>query len=482
MRTLVDAFLEQVQNHGDAVAIVERDPHGEYISYTWNQLAQQTAARVGHLAKQLAFAPRASDCISVQHHNRVADVCTSLAVMTLGAIEVAIDGRLDEAAICDICSRVDGLHLSSDWDQDLSTPIPAPTTSVAILQAVHQTIDERSPALVLWTSGTLGQPKGVVLSHKNLLGNAMAKRQAVPETANDTRLTTLSLAHGYARTCDMGTWLLSGSRLVLSLGLSGWETIGCHFPPTLANVVPSIACRLLEQDALGSLSRLKILGCGGAPLSRLAFEAFRERGVTIIQGYGLTEASPVVSSATPENATPGLVGTPVQGCEFEIREKRLFIRGPHVMLGYWNDEKSTQARIDENGWLDTGDLAEIDSISGQLRILGRADDVIVLPTGNKIHPREVESVVEELPGVHLAVLVHHDNALELWIDAAPSHDHAAVIAKARVRLTQFPKRFRPERVNCFVPPLSMEAGELTHKGTSRRKQILERRFDIYAGS
>ena len=97
----------------------------------------------------------------------------------------------------------------------------------------------------------------------------------------------------------------------------------------------------------------------------------------MIQGYGLTETSPVICSAGPGNAAPGLVGGFVEGWEHQIRDGRLWVRGPHLMLGYWGDPLATKARLDSDGWFDTGDLVELDAAFGQLRILGRADDVIV---------------------------------------------------------------------------------------------------------
>ena len=150
---------------------------------------------------------------------------------------------------------------------------------------------------------------------------------------------------------------------------------------------------------------MRLLGCGGAAISESAFEHWQRLGVAVIQGYGLTESSPVICSATPTNAKPGLVGRFVEGWETKIQDQQLLVRGPHVMLGYWDDPVATASRIDRDGWLATGDHVEVDAQSGQLRILGRVDDVIVLASARKIHPATVERAVERVDGVRHAMLI-----------------------------------------------------------------------------
>ena len=234
-------------------------------------------------------------------------------------------------------------------------------------------------ALILWTSGTTGNPKGVVHSHRSLLQNAKAKLQAVPQRVDDHRLTLLSVAHAYARTCDLGTWLISGCTLSIGRGFGGWLKLAPDRRPTLCNLVPSLASQILDQDE--GLGCLRLLGCGGAAMSKEQFQSWTERGVRVIQGYGLTETGPVISSQTPSNSIPGHAGRLVDGWQSRIEHGRLFVRGPHLLTRYWNNPDETAAKLDSQGWFDTGDLVEINSSSGQLRILGRADDRLVLVNG-----------------------------------------------------------------------------------------------------
>jgi long-chain acyl-CoA synthetase len=333
-------------------------------------------------------------------------------------------------------------------------------------------------SLILWTSGTTREPKGVMLSRRSLALNAAAKLEAVPQRRDDVRLTVLPLAHAYARTCDFGTWLLSGSRLAVTLGFEGWNRLARHVRPTLVNTVPRMAQRLQSVEAADSgLERLRLLGCGGAPLSSAAFECWRSRGVTVIQGYGLTEAGPVICSATPDSATAGLVGRPVAGWETEIRDGRLFVRGPHTMLGYWNDPHATRAKMHRDGWLDTGDLVEVDSATGQFRILGRADDVIVLDTGRKVHPGEIEQALATVPGVARALVTSGEGGVEAWLDLETGVEIEDRMVRAlQTALEPFSSWQQPTRYQAFDPPLSLARGELTVKGTLRRELVLHQRL------
>ncbi|TWU59129.1 Long-chain-fatty-acid--CoA ligase [Rubripirellula tenax] len=399
---------------------------GELITATWAELARAVDARSAAFSN-LPFSRIPSD-------NTFEQIVDILAAMRAGVMEVSVDPR--SAPMADGPVDVGG-----------------------------------DAAIVLQTSGTTSQPKGVVLTHDNLYGNAAAKLAAVPQSNDDVRLTVLPLSHAYARTSDFGTWLISGCTLAVTHGFEGLIQLAPLVSPTLMNVVPSIAYRLLQHDldAIG-LERLRLLGCGGAPISVAAFEQFKRLGVTVIQGYGLTETGPVICSATPDNATAGFVGDFVDGWEHEIRDGELFVRGPHVMKGYWGDEQATRNKVDAEGWLRTGDLVQRDAATGQLQILGRVDDVIVMDNGRKISPSPIERDVEQLAGVRHAMLVWRTR-LELWIDGDASE------TEIRALLLKHPE-CRRATVHRFDPPLSIEQGELTAKGTIRRK-VVQRR---YAGS
>ncbi len=476
--TLFQAFVDAIQTRPFELALVATDGDSSSvpIELQWQELAGHVAVVASALRRQLNDRPADQQRVVFLHRNRLSDVLVSLACMALGVVEVPIDERREESHRDYVRHAVNGLWIDDDFIRNIVKATPPTAASADELQSLGQGHDVSRLAVILWTTGTLAEPKGVMLSHQNLFSNAHAKLLAVPQSADDMRLTTLPLSHAYARTCDFGTWLLSRSTLVLSLGYLGWQTLAPKYPPTVANVVPSLAYRLLQDENVIPRSKLRLLGVGGAALSRTAFEQFQKLGVTVIQGYGLTETSPVICSATPGDASAGFVGRPVAGCEVCLRDGRLFVRGPGVMLGYWGDRDATLRRIDQDGWLDTGDLASHDPVSGQYRILGRADEVLVLPSGNKIHPRDIESLVEELPDVARAMLILNGNDLHLWLDVTESANVRSTLQQAENRLSSLPRWMRPESVGVFTPALAIDRGELTFKGGLRRREIRRRRF------
>ena len=471
--SLWEAFVFQVEQRPGVVALQSAASEDGVESLTWNQLGAAVAGCAARLQEHFRDAPEMPRHVGHLSDNSPADIVIALACMSVGAIEVPFDHRLHPSAKPDSIpawKRVGGLWLDPPFRQSLLQP----TGSTTATPTLTSSLDPDAASLILWTSGTTGQPRGVTLSHRNLVTNAAAKLKAVPQTPQDRRLTLLPLSHAYARTCDFGTWLLSGCKLAISLGFSGFTDLAPPFRPTLINSVPRLAIQMLQVDVGNGLSDLRLLGCGGAAIAPSVFEAWRERGVTVVQGYGQTETSPVVCSATPENATPGLVGTFVDGWEHEIRAGQLFVRGPHTMLGYWDDPQATSQKIDPDGWLATGDLAEQDSATGQWRILGRVDELIVLDNARKLYPQPVEREVLQIAGVKHAMLAYFDQ-LELWLDLEPQANSDAIMDEVRSLLLGLAHCKRC-RVHFFAEPLSRQAGELTAKGTLRRANILRNRF------
>jgi long-chain acyl-CoA synthetase len=473
---LIEAFLHQVQRQPDRIALLYETPGQVLRSCTWRRLALAVANCAGELARRFESQPQLPRRIGHASDNGVADIVISLASMAVGAIEVPIDHRLAADEIAWRFARVGGWWIDEQQRRALQPGAVYRNEAVPL-----GAVDRDRPSLILWTSGTTGTPQGVTLSQRNLAGNAVAKLRAVPQQSDDVRLCVLPLSHAYARTCDFGTWLLSGCTLAVTLGLEGLLRVAPLIRPTLINTVPRLASGLLQHDlrAIG-LDRLRLLGCGGAAISAASFEQWSERGVTVIQGYGLTEASPVICSATPADASPGVVGQLVDGWESELRDGQLYVRGPHVMLGYWDDARATADKIDADGWLATGDLVEKDVATGQYRILGRADEVIVLDSGNKVFPAAIQQEVEQIVGVQHAVLVLQDR-LQLWFDADDHAQHDSIQLAIAQLLATHPL-FRDCGVHPFSPQLCQAAGELTSKGTVRRARVLETRFSNQAGS
>ena len=271
-------------------------------------------------------------------------------------------------------------------------------------------------ATILYTSGTTGEPKGVMLSHRNLVSNARATLAAFDHSPDDLRLSWLPLSHIFARTCDLYTWLASGSQLALAEGRDKVLANCRSLRPTMLNGVPYFFDKVRryviderKADVPGFLpelfgGRMRVCCSGGAALPNETTEFFWQRGVKLVQGYGLTESSPVITISTENANKLGTVGRPIAGVEVGIADDgEILTRGPHVMLGYWNRPDETGEAI-RDGWLMTGDLGQLDS-DGYLRITGRKKELIVTSGGKNIAPVYLENLLVEDPLIAQAFVI-----------------------------------------------------------------------------
>ena len=238
---------------------------------------------------------------------------------------------------------------------------------------------------------------------------------------DDLRLCWLPLSHIFARTCDLYTWLVHGCQLALA---ASREQIIAHcgmLHPTLLNGVPYFfekVCRSLTEakkigpaEPGGPTHLQKLLGgnmraccSGGAALPDHVAEFFWREGMPLVQGYGLTESSPVITTCTPDRYKLGTVGPAIEGVEVKIADDgEILTRGPHVMLGYWQRPADTAEAI-RDGWLHTGDLGELDS-DGFLRITGRKKELIVTAGGKNIAPAFLEGLLASEPLIYQALVI-----------------------------------------------------------------------------
>ena len=462
-----------IQRPHETALLAINDTHSQSIkeSVSWAQISCAVSKTLDHLSglavrsgrKNLTGVP-----IGYLSRNDPREIILSLACQLGGAIEVPMDHRAGKAFIARCWDTMGGIWCSLD---ELDIPLTNVETadlanSVSRLTRLADRTDVDRPALVLFTTGTSGDPKGVVLSNRNLVGNAAAKLARVPQTTDDVRISLLPFAHAYARTCDLGTWLISGCVIAPTLGFRGWRSFADGVQPSLVNVVPSLANRIL-QFGIARFDRLRLLGCGGAAMSIKEFRSWQDCGVTVIQGYGLTEAGPVVCSAAPDDTRPGYVGQLVDGWDHRIVDGRLHIRGPHTMLGYWPLEKKNS----DSDWLDTGDLVEQDSRTGQFKILGRADAMIVISNGHVVDPISIERTVETISGVDHALLRSHDGKLEIWVDAQPDQSSESIAVSISQVLSDLPEWAVPRRIGRIPVRLESVDEALTIKGTIKRDSV-----------
>lgn len=311
-------------------------------------------------------------------------------------------------------------------------------------------------ATLVYTSGATGVPKAVMLSHRNLLSNAAATVAALGLHSEDRLCTHLPLAHLFGRTVCVYGSALAGASLVFGRGASSLVDDLCSQQPTVLVGVPRVFERLYggwmqEIDAAsptrrallrltvdagwaarhggqgGSLGsrllpaawvrrfsrglqqrlggRLRLAVSGGAALSPQIGRVFTALGVPLLQGYGLTEAGPVVSVDRVGDSDPASCGTPLAGVETRIEASgELLLRGPSVMLGYWRDPEATRTCLDEAGWLRTGDkVSRLDT--DRIYLTGRIKELLITATGEKVSPSQIESRLRELSQIDQVMVV-----------------------------------------------------------------------------
>jgi long-chain acyl-CoA synthetase len=376
----------------------------------------------------------------------------------------------------------------------------------AELQARLRRVGPEDLATLMYTSGTTGNPKGVMLSHGNLLSNALSMVGSTSINADSIILSWLPFSHIYGRLVDHYETLAAGATLCLA---ESQETLLLNLAetqPTCFSGVPRFYEKVLayagpqdvpaNRDKLRSLfgSRIQWLNSGGAPLPPPFAEAFVRAGLTMLQGYGLTETSPVVSFNRIEANRVGTVGQAVTDVEIRIADDgEVLTRGPHVMKGYWKDAKATAEAI-RDGWFHTGDLGSLDA-DGYLTITGRKKDLLVLSNGKKVVPTEIEAlllqddcidqalVYGEGRNYLTALIVPRFDRLRSLLGVA-EQDNAKLIELSAVR-ELMAKRFAAvladvaewEKVQRFAllpRPFTQEAEELTVSLKLRRGVIFQK--------
>ncbi len=404
-------------------------------------------------------------------------------------------------------------------------------------------------ATIIYTSGTTGEPKGAMLTHANIVSNVAASLQVLRYEAADRYLSFLPLSHIFERmagfysilACGAGIAYAQSIETVGSDALEVRPTIMCGVPrffekvqgrileaarahpapvkalftwglahgmararahyarrrpsPLTALQMP-LADRLVLSKIRARLGgRLRFCVSGSAPLSPAVMEFFYAIGIPIVEGYGLTETSPVIAVNPLGREKPGTVGPPIPGVEVKIGDEgEILTRGPHVMRGYYHNEAATREAL-RDGWFHTGDIGHLDA-DGYLVITDRLKDLLVLAAGKKIAPQPLEAKLKASPWVSEAVLLGDRRP---YVVCLVVPDFARLEAEAKARGWTFAPRHalveRPDvralyqseidRLNADLArfeqikrfalldrELSQEAGELTPKLSVKRKVVM----------
>ncbi|WP_417730162.1 AMP-binding protein [Rosistilla oblonga] len=512
--SLIEQLLANAVEHPTALAWIDVLDHASTRSISWSDIGIQTLQAAERLAAW-GISPGQHVAILCDNSRQLVVLLGALRLVGLysdddhpprSAVDIVIDVRLPDSHVARLIDHCDARFvLIGSTHCDRSIPMPADCRAIAvdtICSPQHATaadaatlqlasdwaadLDPTQTEAIMYTSGTTADPKGVVLSHGNLASNAAGKLAAVPQQPDDRRLTLLPISHAYARTCDVGTWILSRSVLAADSGYQGLLRMAAAVRPTAMNLVPHLAEKIAHvaraaetpQQGLASLGldRLRLLGCGGAAMPPGTFKDYSDWGITVIQGYGLTESSPVICSATPQDAAPGVVGRPVAGVQLKLDARgQILCRGTGLAKTYYKQDAAMAARMDD-GWLQTGDLGRLDA-EGRLQVLGRIDDLIVLSTGRKVMPAEIESRICQLPGItHAIVSGNGQPVLTAWIATESASlteaDAGRWREKIADRLSDLPTHAIPRVVRAIDVPLAVESGTLTAKGTVRRSVVM----------
>ncbi len=575
-RTLPGLFLRRCERTPEAVAYRQRDEAGAWCSLCWREVrALVELWRAALTRENLAPGER----VALLLRNSVEWVCFDLAAQSLGLIVVPLyvsDNPENLAYILRDCdARVLVVRAAEQWQalaalrarfpglarvlclERAATPVAGAGieftfvadwlgAEAAPMLAVE--IDPHALATIVYTSGTTGRPKGVMLSHHNILWNAETVLQLVPVYCEDLFLSFLPLSHTFERTVGYYLPMMTGARVAFAHSPQELAQDLLDVRPTILVSVPRIyerAYAKVQQEvaAKGALARmlfesaervgwhrfekeqgraeaggaaphlpwallrrlvaqpilerfggrLRLAISGGAPLAPRLARCFLGLGLPILQGYGLTEAAPIVSANLAEDNVPDSVGLPLPGIELKLADKNeLLVRSPSVMLGYWNRPQDTREAIDADGWLHTGDQARI--FGTHLYITGRLKEIIVTSTGEKIAPADLEMAItgdplfaqamvvgEGMP--FLAALVVLDE--QAWVTTAKSlglaaSDPAALSAPAllqfareRIRdlLRSFPGHARVRALWLTLEPWTVENGLLTPTLKLKRAEI-----------
>jgi long-chain acyl-CoA synthetase len=279
-------------------------------------------------------------------------------------------------------------------------------------------VDPEQTAVILYTSGTTGRPKGAELTHRNLGLNTRAVVSHLEIDADDVLLGTLPLYHSFGQTCTLNASIAVGARLALLTRFDAAAAVGLvdREGVTILMGVPTMLAGIAAAAAdHGPFAGLRIAASGGAPLPREQAENFeRVTGTPVLDTWGLSETSPAATLNRPGAIRAGSVGRPIEGVEVRAvgeageglpagETGQLAIRGHNVMKGYWRRPDATAAAITPEGWFLTGDLGRVDE-DGYVYVVGRLKDMIIRG-GLNIYPREVEEVLHRHPAVSEAAVV-----------------------------------------------------------------------------
>ena len=471
--TIADVFALRCRTSPNAPAYREfSSASKEWVGYTWREIGDKVL-RMREGLRRDGFQP--GERIAIMLKNSSNWVLTDQGAFAHGMVPVPlfVDDRPDNVAFIINDADVKAIVIDGEEHWKRLKTVRDQLAPLKLILCMKPVIDpdeprlkslsdwlpagagmvERAPstgsdlATIVYTSGTTGKSKGVMLSHRNILSNVESGLCVYDVYPEDVFLSFLPLSHMFERTCDYYLNMVSGASIAFSRSIPQLAEDFRMIQPTIIFSVPRIYERflaaineqlkkssptkqkmfdfavktgwakfeyehgrgawspsfllwpilkkLVAEKLLARLGgKLKFAISGGAALSPAVAKVFVGLGLPICQGYGLSEASPLLTVNLLDKNDPTTIGTAVPGVELRVAENGgLLARGPNIMLGYWHNPEATRAVLSEDGWLTTGDQVQIDE-RGFVRITGRLKDIIVMGNGEKIPPVDMELAIQ----------------------------------------------------------------------------------------
>ncbi len=335
-----------------------------------------------------------------------------------------------------------------DWVHAADGSIPITGVDVDLADGPVPPLDDvasEDAALLPFTSGTTGTPKGVVLSHGNLLSSAEALLIAWRWTANDRLILALPLFHMHGLGVGVHGTLLAGASAILQEKFDPDAVLRAAERATMFFGVPAMYAQLVNAPGADRLGSLRLCVSGSAPLDADMHRAISERcGQTVLERYGMTETVMLVSNPYEGERRPGNVGFPLPGVELRLASEsdEIEVWGPNVFSGYLDRPEANAEAFTSDGWFRTGDIGSIDD-DGYLSIVGRAKELIITG-GYNVYPREIEDVLRSHPSVIDAAVVGTPSTewgeiVTAYVEATDDFDADAIIAWAAAQLAPYQK-------------------------------------------
>ena len=551
-QTIDEVFRERVRRSPNKVAYRQFDDAEKvWKAFTWSEMAAQVERW------QVAFRESGlnkGDRVSICYQNSIEWVLFDQAALRLGLVVVPIysEDRADNIAyILENCAAKLVMFKDAKFWEGISSSKQDVSCVKTVLVFTGECEDEHASvtlvddwlpkegqhferglaeakdlASIVYTSGTTGRPKGVMLSHRNILSNAYSGMRSVALTPNDELLSFLPLSHTFERTIGYYSVMLSGSSLAFNRSIPQLAEDLVQIKPTVMISVPRIFERVHNQvlttlstmssfkqflfksaidvgwhdyrykqgtvswhpklifagllkslvgptvlDKLGGNLRFVIVG--GAAMNEEVAKVFVALGLPILQGYGLTESSPVISVNTLEQNRTDSIGLPLRCVEVKLMENNeLWVKGDNIMQGYWGREQATRETMvdaDDGRWLKTGDCASIDE-EGFIRIIGRIKDILVLANGEKVPPTDIETAISVHPLINQVMIVGEGKSFLSAVVVLDENELEAVLKDKGWNKSELPKDQFDEYL---IEQISLQMGDFPGYAKVRKVHVCD---------